>query len=407
MIQIKEYIQKAIKLDNDTRYMQGLDAHWQTVQGITTHKFLVYSAYYDMRNKEDPVIRVIGVTRKKDSEKVMCRLYYYRNELDLNESYVDINAEIVIVPLPFIRNSYYHDCHVLCHLNLIKSLDFVPDFVSIISLASVHSQQKNELLKDNTISNKQKYAEEKTKDESKNKLEENLVRAHKEITNRLPVINSRNGGTGTFQVNSDDVGVCVKPIHHFYNQTLELITFIELNKILGVTKLTIYNESVSDDVACVLKYYIEQENLVSIMQWDLPSKIEIGTKPGDETIFHRAALSALNDCIYRNMNNFHYLMQIDLDEFIIPHMHDTIPEMLKYIDASYIKGDAFSYEQQIAHNLLKINKKSEPLMLRNNPNRDNPNLTSSYNFKNAYFYLQFGKNQFFLLFFRGLNSLSF
>jgi len=57
----------------------------------------------------------------------------------------------------------------------------------------------------------------------------------------------------------------------------------------------------------------------------LPSEIEVGYVP------NRGYLSSLNDCIYRNMNDFHYLMTIDIDEFIIPHMHDNIPEMLEHL----------------------------------------------------------------------------
>ena len=32
------------------------------------------------------------------------------------------------------------------------------------------------------------------------------------------------------------IGVCVKPLHFTYNKTLELLQFIELNRILGVSR---------------------------------------------------------------------------------------------------------------------------------------------------------------------------
>ena len=66
-------------------------------------------------------------------------------------------------------------------------------------------------------------------------------------SNQLPVLNHVEG-TGTSPVNSTDIGVCVKPMHFHYNKTLELIEFIELNKILGVTKFTLYNDTVSPEV---------------------------------------------------------------------------------------------------------------------------------------------------------------
>ena len=45
--------------------------------GFTTHEVMAYSAYYDVRDRHKPIIRVIGVTRRKDHEKVICRMYYY------------------------------------------------------------------------------------------------------------------------------------------------------------------------------------------------------------------------------------------------------------------------------------------------------------------------------------------
>ena len=38
---------------------KGIHNQWQPVNG-TEHKFYVYSAYYDARNKSNPFIRVIG-----------------------------------------------------------------------------------------------------------------------------------------------------------------------------------------------------------------------------------------------------------------------------------------------------------------------------------------------------------
>ena len=57
-------------------FISGFDARWQPVNG-TRHKFYVYSAYYDARTR--PVIRVIGATKTKRSDKVWCRLHYGQN----------------------------------------------------------------------------------------------------------------------------------------------------------------------------------------------------------------------------------------------------------------------------------------------------------------------------------------
>ena len=73
------------------------------MRGFTTHEVMAYSAYYDVRNSHKPIIRVIGVTRRKDPEKVICRMYYkygtgtsggkYNNNISLFINYNDTNIE--------------------------------------------------------------------------------------------------------------------------------------------------------------------------------------------------------------------------------------------------------------------------------------------------------------------------
>lgn len=108
------------------------------------------------------------------------------------------------------------------------------------------------------------------------------------------------------------------------------------------------------EVNCVLRHYIK-EGAVTVLPWNLNmvSQREIRT----EGLF-----AALNDCLYRNMNDFKYLMLIDFDEFIIPHTNDTLPEMLKYLE-----------QQKVVLAGRRVSSKK----------------TSSYSFQNAFFYLQF------------------
>ncbi len=57
-----------------------LDKTWQTVSG-TDNKFQVYSAYVDVRKKDDPVIRMIVSSFKDgDPQGISCRFYYGNNE---------------------------------------------------------------------------------------------------------------------------------------------------------------------------------------------------------------------------------------------------------------------------------------------------------------------------------------
>lgn len=313
------------KLDFDfsLKSQAGHDAVWQSVAG-TSHKFYVYSAYYDSRGPR-PHVRIIGATKTKRSDKVWCRLYYRDNR------------KPVLIPgtVSIIRENWnlkYSACFVICLIPTDQKNEagkiIVPESVSVVTVPPPSASSASTSTTSTTPS--------------------------PVVTNQLPVLNARNGGTGSVMVNSSDVGICVKPIHFDYDKTLELIEFLEMNKILGVTKFTLYNHTMSPEVSCVLRHYIA-EGGVTVLPWKLNmiSQKEIRT----EGLF-----AALNDCLYRNMNDFRYLMLIDFDEFIVPHMNDTLPEMLQFLE-----------QQKIVAGGRRIS----------------PKKTSSYSFQNAFFYLQF------------------
>ena len=343
----------------------GIDAMWQSVKGLQGYKFLIYSAYYDKRDVKNPLIRVIGISRYNFPRlgSLVCRFYFGEKETisilndhgaGISSSYtrndyktfVDVFAEVVLLGE---RPHYlsYHDCNVLCPLNGTA----IPESVSIIPSSYRFMKKRTENFP-----------------------------FRSEITNRLPVINSKNGGTGTYTVNKTNIGVCVKPLWSNYNKPTELIEFIELNKLLGVSKFFFYNDSISDKVSCVLRHYMDKERSVSVMPWNLPSKLEV------EYVPNRGVMSSLNDCIYRNMNSFRYLMTIDIDEFIIPHMQGSIPEMLNYLESNnfnYKELEGVEYKRKSAYTISPKNEsKSKDTTART---------ITSYNLQNMFFYLGFGK----------------
>lgn len=277
---------------------------------------------------------MIGATKTKHTDKVWCKMYYRKPEPSPDQQEPEQEQEEeeppLIVPggVTIIRENWnlkYSACFVLCSLPLPADESEairVPESVSIVSSAS-------------TTAN---------------------------ASNQLPVLNHENG-TGTLEVNSSAVGACIKPIHFHYNKTLELIEFFELNKIFGVTKFTLYNDTAAPQVSCVLKHY-EAEGTAVVLPWRL--NIDSQTEIRTEGLF-----AALNDCLYRNMNDFRYLMLIDFDEFIVPHTNSTIPEMLAHVDSQKII---------MTGNVGRYGLKVPP---------SQPKVVSAYSFQNAFFYLQF------------------
>lgn len=167
-------------------------------------------------------------------------------------------------------------------------------------------------------------------------------------------------------ITKGNLAVCVKPFHYNYNRYTELIEFIELNRLLGADHFLFYNHSTGKEVDCLLKQYIQDET-VSLLPWNLNMKSQ-------EEIRTEGLFAALNDCLYRTMYRFKYVLMIDFDEFVIPHSHDDILSMITAVNGSVKSGkykiggysfqNAFFYHQwpgyntknQIFNNLITLTK---------------------------------------------------
>ncbi|XP_046552559.1 beta-1,4-galactosyltransferase galt-1-like [Haliotis rubra] len=114
--------------------------------------------------------------------------------------------------------------------------------------------------------------------------------------------------------------VCVPPI--FGNIPLNiLIQYIELTKILGGSKLFFYKYNVSKSVEKLLKYYTAKGD-IHVLNWNLPPGVNVFN------IWYNGQLLAIQDCLYRNMAAFKFLLFTDLDEILIPRQANNWVTML-------------------------------------------------------------------------------
>ncbi|XP_022236008.1 uncharacterized protein LOC111083656 [Limulus polyphemus] len=238
------------------------------------------------------LVRVIAAARTRNANKVMCKFWFAGG-------YPPVTVPAFNKLIQENWNLKYSAYFVLCPLS--KGLSTLPERVSIISSENA------------------------------------------EITNWLVVHNNKKDSTS-----SQGIAVCVKPMHYSYNKLLNFIEFIELNRIFGAQHFVLYNNTIGHDVACVMRQYMAN-GMMTVLPWklDLVSQKEIRT----EGLF-----AALNDCLYRTMYRFRFVLMIDFDEFIVPHKSESLIEMLGFL----------------------INKK--------------PAKTGAYSFQNSFFYLQWPKD---------------
>ncbi|KAK2714536.1 hypothetical protein QYM36_008932 [Artemia franciscana] len=270
---------------------------WQPVKGMRA-KFYVFSAYVDLRKKS--TIKIIGATKTKYPEKPICLFGFQKNStFDTQWKAVQSNVKVIRENW----NLKYSAVFIYCPMS-----NEIPDFVSISSNGSLpfsRSFSSTESIDPKTLVN----------------------------GNILPILN-RNPPATT----SELLGVCVKPFHFEWNQAINLLEFLELHKLLGVTHFTFYNNSVGHEVDCILREYMKKGE-VTMLPWKLNiiSQKQIRT----EGLF-----ASLNDCVYRNMFKSEYLLLIDLDEFILPHMNNTYMEMLDFLHTKSKKEKIGAYSFQ-------------------------------------------------------------
>jgi hypothetical protein len=95
------------------------------------------------------------------------------------------------------------------------------------------------------------------------------------------------------------------------NEGSYLQEWIEYHHLLGVEKFYLYDNESTDNTAEVLKPYVEK------------GLVEYTFYPG-----MKMQLKAYRDCVRKHKHDTHYMGFIDIDEFIVPLKHNTIPDYL-------------------------------------------------------------------------------
>ncbi|XP_049869353.1 uncharacterized protein LOC126369103 [Pectinophora gossypiella] len=112
-----------------------------------------------------------------------------------------------------------------------------------------------------------------------------------------------------------------------------MVEWIEMNRMLGVSHFYMYNDSMSEELGCILSHY-QQQGLITLLPWDIPISI------GDRKVVRiRGQFLAFNDCIYRAMTRARWLMIIDTDELVIPRQERQLTTLLDSLVKNYSRAD--------------------------------------------------------------------
>jgi len=165
-------------------------------------------------------------------------------------------------------------------------------------------------------------------------LDEKIIPSNISITikecgrasNNLKVFNQE------FKKSHGSFAICTKGLNFNEDITHRLVEWIEINRLLGAQKFFVYYYNLHENVMKVLKYY-ETINVLHITPLTLP-----GLQPNNLTDRHtyfkkniwqkrRNEVIPYNDCLYRNINSFEFVIPLDIDEVIIPNKEFSWKEM--------------------------------------------------------------------------------
>ena len=138
--------------------------------------------------------------------------------------------------------------------------------------------------------------------------------------------------------------------HYTQDHIGRIIEYVELYRLLGVEKFFFYDTyNVEPVVDKLLKYYTES-GVVDMRPWQFPMPAQQSRKlvvngsrsnenPDDRLVFF-GQQGALLDCVYRQVDEYKFLIVVDYDEFIMPKQHKTIPAMMRALEREYSENNA-------------------------------------------------------------------
>ncbi|XP_063315810.1 glycosyltransferase family 92 protein F13G3.3-like [Pelobates fuscus] len=164
----------------------------------------------------------------------------------------------------------------------------------------------------------------------------------------LTLFEVRNRPPHTLSVNFT---VCISTMYGDYNNVLQTIQSIEMYKLLGAGRVTLYVNKCHENVNKVLQYYVE-EGILEVVPWPIDKFLRTSTEwrynlKSKNQIGYYGQTATLNDCLYRNMYRSKFVFLNDIDEIILPvKLHDW-GSLMENLQKKYPKSSVFRFENHV------------------------------------------------------------
>lgn len=134
-------------------------------------------------------------------------------------------------------------------------------------------------------------------------------------SNNLKVIYNRHSEVVDSSSMKKPFAVCVKNLDFMDDQTKQVVEWIEILSLLGADKFFIYVINIHPNLMRTLKYYEKMGKVKVEMITEPP-----GVPTRNESLFQwlQNEMASLNDCLYKNMYAYDFLLSVDIDEIVLP-----------------------------------------------------------------------------------------
>ncbi|XP_066466975.1 uncharacterized protein [Tiliqua scincoides] len=264
-----------------------------TITPVKGSKAFIIAAYVDQRTNGKKATRLIGIVHHKDVQQLYCRFCCTPDgKVQVTKAEIDVHSDRFDFP--------YGATDLYCQ----EPKNCQPRYVSI------HGSAEDPM-------------------------------------DQLPLFEIKNREATDSPV---QFTVCVSPMHGEYNNILQFIQSMEMYKILGVDKVVIYKNSCSQLMVKVLDFYVA-EGTVEIIPWPIDSYLSVSSywhhSMDAKDIGYYGQITALNDCVYRNMYKSRYVLLNDIDEIILPVKHWNWQTMMRELQKQNPGSGVFVFENHI------------------------------------------------------------
>ncbi|XP_066466977.1 beta-1,4-galactosyltransferase galt-1-like [Tiliqua scincoides] len=264
-----------------------------TITPLKSNRAFIVAAYFDNRRNYRNATRLIGIAHHKDVQQLYCRFCCTPDgKVQVTKAEIDIHDDRFGFP--------YGATDLYCQ----EPKNCQPRYVSILGSAV-------------------------------------------DKVDQLPLFEIKNREATDSPV---QFTVCVSPMYGEYNNILQFIQSMEMYKILGVDKVVIYKNSCSQLMEKVLDFYVT-EGTVEIIPWPIDSYLSVSSywhhSMDAKDIGYYGQITALNDCVYRNMYKSRYVLLNDIDEIILPVKHWNWQTMMRELQKQNPRSGIFVFENHI------------------------------------------------------------